>query len=506
MPEARTRKRVTMITINARSCTTEPYGLWALKAHLAAYLPAVDVTVRGFAHDASDEEILAFLEGERPDVIGLSIYVWNDERMLPLVDVLKATIACAPLVIAGGPQVASTDQRLTRALMAGALDALVVGEGELPLTQLLEEILAHGRIERPCEGVLIRAEGRLTAGASAPQRAEIDYLVNPYRVLPDLREIAERDGVIQYETSRGCPYSCTFCDQGHRAYRSLPVATVLADLSLFKAMAPRHIIFLDGTFNVKHERTRAILEALIQLDLGCEIHAEVKPDHLRPDEIALMARAGISSVELGFQSLHRDTLRLIKRRNRTDVFARVVGDLTRAGIRVIINTIIGLPEEGLSDWFESIDFCYQLGDVRIVSNTLKVLPNTELWDQAAAFGMKTLGSGDFKVLETATMTADDLALATLVNRLIKVFWNRSNRRAEVRGIVEAHFGGVFHAFLMGLVIYLQEAGPELESMHADAALNAFVAELARGRGQSNSMAPAPRRREKRALRVLDSNT
>ncbi|MCG3055942.1 radical SAM protein, partial [Escherichia coli] len=115
---------------------------------------------------------------------------------------------------------------------------------------------------------------------------------------------------------------------------------VKLDLSFFAAHKPKHIDFLDGTFNLSPKRTIELLNYLIEINesTGCTFHAEIKPELLTSEEIKLMKKANFTSVELGLQSIHTSTLKAIKRRNVWEKLEKSVENLLNEGIDVIVNT------------------------------------------------------------------------------------------------------------------------------------------------------------------------
>ncbi|WP_433714033.1 B12-binding domain-containing radical SAM protein [Nocardia sp. CA-084685] len=433
------------MSVNARNFHLPPYGVWALKAFVDHYSDEhgleVEVKVISLSAEISVDNILECLRVESPNLIGLSHYIWNDGVTLALAGVLKSELPEAA-VIMGGPHTDSNDMRLTGLVSAGKVDALVIGEGERPLLAILED-LSRGQDIQPSTGVycMPHAAGQVKLQRQIfTPRDSLDYLPNPYLVCPELLEQSIAAGSVQYQTSRGCPFSCTFCDQGHQAYRTLSDERIRKDIELFASRATSHIDFLDGTFNLKPSRTEFVLEKLISAEQPWTFHAEIKPDHLTDPEMDLLTIAGCESVELGLQTIHQSTQRAIKRRNNLEKFRSVVESLLRRDIQVVVDTIVALPNETLSDWLETVDFCSSLGDVVIQSNLLKLLPNTVLLAQQQEFGYSYDLDLYNAVTESNRMNGDDIRTAVVLTKLIDIYWN-SQLRARTRRIMEERFEG-----------------------------------------------------------------
>ncbi|TGV31337.1 B12-binding domain-containing radical SAM protein [Mesorhizobium sp. M00.F.Ca.ET.186.01.1.1] len=452
--------RVCLFTINAKGFELPPFALWVLKAYIHQYGPEnnvnADISVLSFPEEMPVETIIDRISLEKPDVIGASHYIWNDEKMMSILPVLKEAVGNS-VVIAGGPQVDATDTRLISLLENGSMDALVIGEGEQPLLHALR-CIAEGSEIKPVEGLVCKEGNRINP--LVPQLllkgTSIDYLPNPYRVIPELMHRSLEAGSIQYETSRGCPFSCTFCDQGHKAYRSLSMERIKDDLAFVSKFNPKHIDFLDGTFNLNPKRTIEILNYLIDLNVDWTFHAEIKPENLTDEEIRLMAKANFRTVELGLQTIHANTLKAIKRQNRWDALERTVKSLNEAGIEIVVNTIIGLPGETLTDWYETLDYCFGLGRVRILSNTLKILPNTIMATQIEDYGFIYDKENFNAITSTKTLSSLDLKMAQTINALVHLFWNEADMPVSVRLITEQVFKGKFHRLLVNICTLMLE--------------------------------------------------
>ncbi len=446
--------KVCLISINAKSFSLPPYGVWVLKAYLDKYSPEkdleIDTEILSFSSDTPMETIENAIANANPDLVGLSHYIWNDSQTINLLKQLHKVIKTDTKVIIGGPHADRTDERLIAYLERGLLDAIVIGEGEKPLFHIVE-CISKGEEITPIDGIVCREEKGLNS--YKPQvhllKQDINFLPNPYQISDELLESSITSGSIQYETSRGCPFSCTFCDQGHKAYRSLTMERVKLDLSFFAAHKPKHIDFLDGTFNLSPKRTIELLNYLIEINesTGCTFHAEIKPELLTSEEIKLMKKANFTSVELGLQSIHTSTLKAIKRRNVWEKLEKSVENLLNEGIDVIVNTIIGLPGETLQLWYESLDYCFNLGRVRVLSNVLKILPNTVMSQQVEEFGFEYRRENFNAIESTNALSKEDLHKAIVINKLVNMFWNQANKPISIQLLTHHIYKDKFHKLL-----------------------------------------------------------
>lgn len=442
--------RITLIDLAAKGYSVYPFGLYALKAYLYASRFKCEVEIISIPQDTHQQKILNMIEATSPDVLGLSCFVWNEKEIYSLAASARERNS-ASFIVLGGPQIERDSQRVNQLLGMGIVDAAIVGEGELPLLSVLRSFREFEKAPVDVPGVGMRHQGEVRWGGDAILEKGIDYLPNPYGALEDLRVEVSRTGIAMYESARGCPYQCTFCDQGLKSFRTHSMERIKDDLSSILALRPSTILFLDSTFNVSPARTKEILRYLIDSGVSVQIEAEIKAERCDLETIDLMRQAGFKSVEVGLQSIKNATLDFIKRGNKFEQIARAARMLIEAGIDVHVDTIIGLPGESLEDWLDTIDFCYGLGDVLILSNTLKVLPNTELKTDVRDLGFVLNPMRSYGVVSTDAMSSQDIIEARFHQKMLKLFWNRAPDRSILRTVIDQKFEGRLTNFTTELI-------------------------------------------------------
>lgn len=177
-----------------------------------------------------------------------------------------------------------------------------------------------------------------------------------------------------------------------------------------------------------------------------EIEAEIKAERCDQETIHYMRFAGVRGVEIGLQSVKDATLDVIKRKNNLEKVRQAVRWLTDEGIEVYVDTIIALPGESLADWFATIDYCFSLGEVAIFSNTLKILPNSEMHAHSGEFGLAYERWRQGVVTSTREMTREDISLARLHQKMIKFFWNRSSSKRALTDVIRDKYRGRLSLF------------------------------------------------------------
>ena len=322
---------------------------------------AVDL-IDGKGHGTPVEELSRRIASLQPDYLGLSattISVTNAGRIATRVKELAPGV----VTILGGPHVSAVPQRTLEAL--AAIDYGVVGEGEHSLFELLRRLETEQPIDE-VPGVVYRRHGRLHANARAPYLDDLDQLPFPaWDLVPDFPQRFQptllsypRTPVATVITSRGCPFSCSFCDRSTsgRKGRMHGVEYVGRLCRLLEDQGVRHVIFADDLFTVRKQRVidlcHAFLDAGLTFTWSCNSH----PNLLDFDTMKLMKRAGCWQIAYGIESGSQRILDVVKHEVRIPRMRETLRLTRAAGIRTKGYLMIGHPTEGLDSLAEDIEF------------------------------------------------------------------------------------------------------------------------------------------------------
>jgi len=386
-----------------------PLALGYLTACARSVLPQVDVTIASqeIMSYGGDARIVRWLEGEAPDLIGFGVAVWNLERTLHLCRELKQKLPETFLLL-GGPEVTGDNDYL---LEHGGFDVGVVGEGEETFVSLLDALL-RGRSLGAVPGLLLR-EGE--SWALTPPRAlvkRLDGIPSPY--LGGILEPSFLNSVF-LETVRGCPYRCAYCYY-HKSYprvRTFPLDRINAELYWVLKRGAKDVTVIDPCF-ARRPHLRELLEMMAAVNSGGQfrVQCELNAEDLDGDLVKLLARAGVNSVEVGLQTTNPTALDLIHRRFSPGDFLTGVRLLREAGIRAVVDIIVGLPGDTLDDVKRSVDFLVAseaFDDLNLYP--LSILPGTELRQRAGDLRLRHRREPPYYVLETGEMTRDEIRQA-----------------------------------------------------------------------------------------------
>lgn len=357
--------------------------------------------------DAYGDTLLAdHIARSEPDFLGLSLYLWNVERSLHLAREVKRRSPRTKVLI-GGPEVSSDNPFV---LQQSGFDIAVTGEAEDTFAKVMDRLLDK-RDVAGLPGVAVR-NGLLGLGPFGPAPSAgfplTDY-PSPY--LESLVPV-ESFRSTYIETVRGCRSHCTYCfyPRSSNVLRVLDVPQSAALVGSLRARGAREVVFLDPTFNHRPD-FEALLAALADEnpDRSVSCFAEVRAEGLTREHARGLSRAGFTKLEMGLQSVNRDTLKRVKRGGSPEKVAAAAKMLRDEGIDLLVDLIIGLPGDTPDDVSRGIDFLleHELHEHAQVF-VLSLLPGTAMRATAEADGVEYERAPPYRVTRTANFDTDAL--------------------------------------------------------------------------------------------------
>ncbi|KPL87060.1 B12-binding domain-containing radical SAM protein [Herpetosiphon geysericola] len=383
---------------------------WAYQQGLLERMQ-IEIVPRDIADRGGDGLICDWISAQNPHVLGISLYTWNSERSLQLASLLKQALPSL-IVVVGGPEVQRNNAWV---LEHPAVDIAVEGEGEQTFSELLLalehqqqqiNLPMHNQVALPyplVAGTLQYQAGQLHAGLPRPAMGSLDPIPSPYL----LGFLELRAGEIAFiECSRWCPYGCTFCLYGRNlgtklGGRMFGSERVLAEVAWARQQGARAIHFVEANLNLL-PNFRELMRGLhtINQPNPTPIYAELRGEHLKPESVEAMVQAGLTVAEVGLQSANRTALQAVGRRTDLDKWAEGTRRLYQHGVAVLLDVILGLPEDDAASTHATIEWIQQqeLGDYDIF--TLQVLPGTGVRNEAERFGMQFQMRPPYYILAT----------------------------------------------------------------------------------------------------------
>ncbi|HOT45965.1 MAG TPA: DUF4080 domain-containing protein [Spirochaetota bacterium] len=391
-------KKIILAGINARY-THSCLALYCLKSALSGI--DAEAVVREFSINQPVEDIASRLAAEGADVMALSVYIWNSEPVRKLLHLLHERCAGSLLVL-GGPEVSYNPGSWLEAFPF--IDFIVTGHGEEGFRTLAEKGFRGGE-------KVIAIPNPPFAEMPAPYSEE------------DL--VGLKHKYIYYESSRGCPYRCTYC-LSSRSDQNIDLKgpdTVKRELDFILRGGPSLVKFVDRTFNASRGHGRAIWRHLLKnyRNGPTTFHFEIHPLCLDEEdfEILSLCPKGLFQFEIGIQSTNRETLAAVKRSGDWEKERAVLERLIALGtIRIHLDLIAGLPHEDMVSFRRSFNDLYGLRPDHLQVGFLKILPGTEMMDAAGRFGMSYSRRAPYQVSETQWLNGKELGLLERISRLV----------------------------------------------------------------------------------------
>ncbi len=375
------------------------------------------------AENTDNRNLIKTILSQKPDIICATLYLWNIERSLRVLNRVKSAMPYCR-VVAGGPEVAYRHPFLFKNQI---IDIAVVGEGETVFPLILKAIRT-GR-QTDFKNVAWRKGEKFIWGSKSPPALSLSKLLPPASsplIFPD------KNGMAYMETSRGCPMRCAFCcyNQRRRDVSWLSAQETALRVKTMIRKGVSEIRFIDPTFNSNPNFTD-ILQKLASINSSRKIKffAELRADTITAKQAELLAKANFTEIEIGIQSINPKVLRVIQRPMKTDVLFKGIHLLSRKGIRLTLDVMCGLPGQTLQDVRATLQWAKKQPNSRIQFLHTLLLPGTPLRDHSRRFGLKSQNRPPYRVLRTQTMLENDMLKAeTLAEKITGYKLDNPTRR------------------------------------------------------------------------------
>lgn len=381
---------------------------WCLLAGTEAYCSREisACVVEGTVNEPVEQAAQRIID-QKPQVIGLSCYIWNIMQNRKLIRLIKDKLPDAVIVL-GGPEVSYHAEEVLR--QEPLVQYVISGEGEKPFALLLNAIQA-GEEPKNIPGLCYRQNGEVVVSAPYTPQEEppSPYTEQYFKAL---------NGRIAYfESSRGCPYSCAFCLSGRcGGARFFELERTKKELLLLANSGTQTVKFVDRTFNANRKRAVDLIRFILQnygtaIPKGVCFHFEVAGDLLDEETLELLKEAPVGSIqlEIGLQSFNERTLNAIHRKTDVERLKRNILRLTEnANMHIHIDLIAGLPYEGWESFAESFNTAYGLHPNMLQLGFLKLLYGAAMREQPEEFPCSYAQQPPYEVLETPYLSRDEL--------------------------------------------------------------------------------------------------
>lgn len=409
--------KILLVACNAKYIHSN-LAVYDLQAYASDY--ADHIVLKEYTINQQKDDIMSDIYLEHPDVVCVSCYIWNlsfvKELMADLIKILPGADFWA-----GGPEVSyDAEKFLTE---NSEFKGVMVGEGE----ETFKELAGYYVEKNPqnlkdMTGICYRDGDQIIHNG---WRQIMDLSSIPF-IYKDLSEFKNR--IIYYESSRGCPFSCSYCLSSiDKKLRFRDTETVKKELQFFIDNKVPQVKFVDRTFNCKHDHAMAIWKYINEHDNGVtNFHFEISADLLREEELQEMStmRPGLIQLEIGVQSTNPDTIKAI---HRTMDFEKLKGIVDRihsfGNIHQHLDLIAGLPYEDYDSFRHSFNDVYALKPQQLQLGFLKVLKGSHMMEMCKEYGIVYKTQEPYEVLSTKWLDYDHVLKLKTVENMVEVYYN-----------------------------------------------------------------------------------
>ncbi|MDC7230064.1 MAG: B12-binding domain-containing radical SAM protein [Sphaerochaetaceae bacterium] len=465
------------MNISLVSCCLEEgnlsYPLGALCIQSA--LEAADMRAEHLPFTLADDPSQAALDVARmrPQVVGLSVYLWNRTWMDRFTAVFRAQSSDL-VIFAGGPEATANPSSFDLSM----LDFLILGEGEEAVVQAISAIK---------EGKKIAGKGIVTDLNELSWAPSPDLSVLPSPLLNHHADCFLKAGSsVLWEMTRGCPFHCSFCfeSRGQRSVRHFPLAQLEAELDLLIAKQVGEVYILDPTFNMDKERTLTILSMLAEKQSDIHFVFEIRAELLDNELADAFARINCA-LQIGLQSSDQAVLKTANRRFDSKLFSKKISFLNARGIPFGLDLIIGLPNDNLRSFIKSVDYAVSLKPSNLDVFPLSLLPGTLVAEQAKEFSITHLHEAPYTIIESPAFPQKDMQKALVLKESLDLFFTKGQAGmwlTKLSEVVSLSPSSILFSFSSFLEAYLKRSGEQADDIDIYLLQETFVRSFLRKLG------------------------
>lgn len=432
--------KILLTAINAKYIHSN-LAVYSLRAYAKDYRE--QIAIGEYTINNRVDYILEQLYKEKPDVLCFSCYIWNMDYVEQLIEEFHKLCPMVPIWV-GGPEVSYEVETFLG--KHPQVTGIMIGEGEKTFANLCAHYVEKTSELADIRGIAYR-DSETGAMHSTPAQTPLNMSEIPF-----CYDTAEdfKNRIIYYESSRGCPFSCSYClSSVEKQLRFRDIELVKKELAFFIEKEVPQVKFVDRTFNCKHDHAMEIWRFIKAKDKGItNFHFEISADLLNDEELELLGsmRPGLVQLEIGVQSTNAATITEIKRTMALDCLKETVKQIqASANIHEHLDLIAGLPYEDYETFANSFDEIYALKPNQLQLGFLKVLKGSYMYQHAKDYEMVYYSTPPYEVLKTKWLSFDDVLKIKQVEEMLEVYYNSGQFEVTMK-LLEKMFTRPFYMF------------------------------------------------------------
>lgn len=410
---------ILLTAINAKYIHSN-LAIYSLKANAGAY--SDHVSLAEFTINNQKDYIIEEIFKRKPDVLCFSVYIWNLDYVEDVAREFHKICPDVPIWV-GGPEVSYEVDRFLKE--HPYIKGVIIGEGEDTFREVCAHYVEGNDVKKlgNIDGIAYRNENEQYLFTKARCLTDMSKLLFAYDRMADFS-----NRIIYYESSRGCPFSCSYClSSVDKTLRFRDLELVKEELKFFIDQKVPQIKFVDRTFNCKHEHAMEIWRFIKEHDNGVtNFHFEISADLLNEEELELIStmRPGLIQLEIGVQSTNEVTIKEIHRTMKLERLKEVVMRIQKNGnIHEHLDLIAGLPYEDYESFRNSFDEIYALKPNQLQLGFLKVLKGSYMFEHADEYGILYHDKPPYEVLRTNWLSYEEVLAIKQIEEMLEVYYN-----------------------------------------------------------------------------------
>lgn len=409
--------------------------------------------------------IIKDLFEKQPDMIIFSTYIWNKEYVFSITKELKKILPDVKIAL-GGPEVSYEWDKIMAENQE--IDYIFTGEGEKVLLNFFTKDISE------VKGVVYREGDNLKYNGIEPLIENLDIIPFPY----DDEELQDRTKIFYYESSRGCPFNCSYCMSSiDKSVRYYSLDRTKEDLKRFIDSPIKLLKFVDRTFNLSKEKYMAIWRFLLEnYREGITFHFEINANIFDDETLDFLETVpkGYFQFEIGVQTIDAQAMKSIGRINKLEKLEHNIRRISR-NIHLHLDLIAGLPYETYDKFRESFDYVHRLKPEMIQLGFLKLLKGTKMYDEREKYGYKYFSKPPYEVFSNEFISFAEMVKLKNLEKVLDFYYNSEKFPESVQWIIENHYESAF-SFYEDVADYFDKRG-YLKVSHKESTLFTLLYEF-----------------------------
>ena len=409
--------------------------------------------------------IIKDLFEKQPDMIIFSTYIWNKEYVFSITKELKKILPDVKIAL-GGPEVSYEWDKIMAENQE--IDYIFTGEGEKVLLNFFTKDISE------VKGVVYKEGDNLKYNGIEPLIENLDIIPFPY----DDDELQDRTKIFYYESSRGCPFNCSYCMSSiDKSVRYYSIDRTKEDLKRFIDSPIKLLKFVDRTFNLSKEKYMAIWRFLLEnYREGITFHFEINANIFDDETLDFLETVpkGYFQFEIGVQTIDAQAMKSIGRINKLEKLEHNIRRISR-NIHLHLDLIAGFPYETYDKFRESFDYVHRLKPEMIQLGFLKLLKGTKMYEEREKYGYKYFSKPPYEVFSNEFISFAEMVKLKNLEKVLDFYYNSEKFPESVQWIIENHYESAF-SFYEDVAEYFDKRG-YLKVSHKESTLFTLLYEF-----------------------------